>query len=107
MAYHTLGVVLASRVHMYCTHSYPNLEGTCMTFQLNIYMPVHRFKAAIILFSCCHSFSFKCHFQEDVEMKDSTTSQEDDESEDEGLEEVLSGAHNLEQVTLILSLNVL
>ena len=37
-------------------------------------------------------------------MKDSTTSQEDDESEDEGLEEVLSGAHNLEQVTLILSL---
>ena len=40
-------------------------------------------------------------------MKDSTTSQEDDESEDEGLEEVLSGADNLEQVTLILSLNVL
>lgn len=40
-------------------------------------------------------------------MKDSTTSQEDDESEDEGLEEVLSGTHNLEQVTLILSLNVL
>ena len=37
-------------------------------------------------------------------MKDSTTSQEDDESEDEGLEEVLSGAHNLEQATLILSL---
>ena len=35
-------------------------------------------------------------------MKDSTTSQEDDESEDEGLEEVLSGAHNLEQVTLSL-----
>ena len=59
---------------------------------------------ALILFSCCHSFSLKCHFQEDVEMKDSTTSQEDDESEDEGLEEVLSGAHNLEQVTLILSL---
>ena len=40
-------------------------------------------------------------------MKDSTTSQEDDESEDEGLEEVLSGAHNLEQVTLILSLYVM
>ena len=37
-------------------------------------------------------------------MKDSTTSQEDDESEDEGLEEVLSGAHSLEQATLILSL---
>ena len=59
---------------------------------------------ALILFSCCHSFSLKCHFQEDVEMKDSTTSQEDDESEDEGLEEVLSGAHSLEQATLILSL---
>ena len=40
-------------------------------------------------------------------MKDSTTSQEDDESEDEGLEEVLSGAHNLEQATLILSLYVM
>ena len=37
-------------------------------------------------------------------MKDSTMSQEDDESEDEGLEEVLSGSHNLEQATLILSL---
>ena len=37
-------------------------------------------------------------------MKDSTMSQEDDESEDEGLEEVLTGAYNLEQATLILSL---
>ena len=40
-------------------------------------------------------------------MKDSTTSQEDDESEDEGLEEVLTGAYNLVQVTLILSLYVM
>ena len=37
-------------------------------------------------------------------MKVSTTSQEDDESEDEGLEEVLNVAYNLEQATLILSL---
>lgn len=37
-------------------------------------------------------------------MKDSTTSQEDDESEDEGLEEVLSRAYNPEQATLILRL---
>ena len=65
MAYHTLGVVLASRVHMYCTHSYPNLEGTCMTFQLNIYMPVHRFKCSnfVLLLSLIFlqmSFSGRC-----------------------------------------------
>lgn len=65
MAYHTLGVVLASRVHMYCTHSYPNLEGTCMTFQLNIYKPVQRFKCYnfVLLLSLIFlqmSFSGRC-----------------------------------------------
>lgn len=35
------------------------------------------------------SLFFAFTFQEDVEMKDYTSSQDDDESEDEGLEEVV------------------